>query len=251
MDLPGTYSLGAYSEDEVIARNFILSGESDVVINVVDATNLGRNLYLTVQLLEMGANVVVALNMFDEARARNIEIHVKRLSELLGVPVIPTVATRNQGVKELLAKALAAARNPSRKVMRVDYGREVEEELERLEKIVASHPSLSKRYSSRWIATKLLEHDARILEDQKHANIEELLSQADKSAKHLTEVIILWNSRQGSRSGHAGRTLRRGGSRPWRCDKATLDAAFGLCFYGNDSDIHPLRCNDQSDPARN
>ena len=81
--------------------------------------------------------------------------------------------------------------------------------------------------------------------------IEELLSQADKSAKHLTEVIILWNSRQGSRSGHAGRTLRRGGSRPWRCDKATLDAAFGLCFYGNDSDIHPLRCNDRSDPARN
>ncbi|NPV79700.1 MAG: ferrous iron transport protein B [Firmicutes bacterium] len=215
VDLPGTYSLGAYSEDEVIARNFILGGESDVVINVVDATNLERNLYLTIQLLEMGANVVVALNMFDEARARNMEIHVEKLSELLGVPVIPTVATRNQGVKELLAEALAAARNPSKKVIRVDYGSEVEEELERLEKIVASHPGLSKRYSSRWLATKLLEHDARILEDQKHSDIEELLSQADKSVKHLIEVIgedaesIIADRRYGFIAGLAKETVKR------------------------------------------
>lgn len=215
VDLPGTYSLGAYSEDEVIARNFILGGESDVVINVVDATNLERNLYLTVQLLEMGANVVVALNMFDEARARNIEIDVRRLSEFLGVPVIPTVATRNQGIKELLAQALAAARNPSRKVIRVDYGREVEEELGRLEKIVASHPGLSKRYSPRWLATKLLEHEVRLLENLKHADIEELLCQADKSVKYLTEVIgedaesIIADRRYGFISGLAKETIKR------------------------------------------
>ncbi|MBC7343609.1 MAG: ferrous iron transport protein B [Clostridia bacterium] len=215
VDLPGTYSLGAYSEDEVIARNFILGGESDVVINVVDATNLERNLYLTVQLLEMGANVVVALNMSDEARARNIEIDVRRLSEFLGVPVIPTVATRNQGITELLAQALAAARNPSRKVIRVDYGREVEEELGKLEKIVASHPGLSKRYSPRWLATKLLEHDVRLLENLKHADIEELLCQADKSVKHLTEVIgedaesIITDRRYGFISGLTRETVKR------------------------------------------
>ncbi|MFS8540461.1 MAG: 50S ribosome-binding GTPase, partial [Tissierellales bacterium] len=106
IDLPGIYSLGSFSEDEVIARNYIVNGNPDVVINVVDATNIERNLYLTTQLLEMGAKVVVALNMIDEAEAKNIEIDIKALSEKLGTPVIPTVASKKKGIENLISKAV-------------------------------------------------------------------------------------------------------------------------------------------------
>ena len=98
IDLPGTYSLGAYSEDEIVARNYILKDKPDVVINVVDATNLERNLYLTTQLIEMGANVVIALNMIDQAEALNIEIDTNKLSKRLGVPIIKKSALKNIGI---------------------------------------------------------------------------------------------------------------------------------------------------------
>ena len=109
VDLPGTYSLTAYSMEEIIARDFIVEGKPDVVVDIVDASNLERNLYLAVQLLELGANVVLDLNMMDMAEARDHRIDIKALSELLGVPVIPTVANRGKGIKELLATIVKAA----------------------------------------------------------------------------------------------------------------------------------------------
>lgn len=102
VDLPGTYSLGAFSEDEMVARDFILKGNPDVVINVVDATNIERNLYLTSQLLEMGVKVIVVLNMIDEAEAKNIQFGIKTLSKKLGVPVVTTAASKRKGIKELI-----------------------------------------------------------------------------------------------------------------------------------------------------
>lgn len=96
VDLPGTYSLGAYSEDEMVARDFILKGNPDVVINVVDATNLERNLYLTSQILEMGTKVIIALNMMDEARTMMIDIDIEDLSKRLGIPVIPIIASKEK-----------------------------------------------------------------------------------------------------------------------------------------------------------
>jgi len=109
VDLPGTYSLSAYSMEELIARDFVVEGKPDVVVDIVDASNLERNLYLAVQLLELGANVVLDLNMMDMAEARDHRIDIKALSELLGVPVIPTVANRGKGIKELLATIVKAA----------------------------------------------------------------------------------------------------------------------------------------------
>ncbi|HLR22061.1 MAG TPA: FeoB small GTPase domain-containing protein, partial [Tissierellaceae bacterium] len=94
VDLPGTYSLGAYSEDEVVARDYILKEHPDIVINVVDATSIERNLYLTTQLLEMGTKVVLALNMMDEAKAKDIQIDLDNLSKNLGIPVVATVASK-------------------------------------------------------------------------------------------------------------------------------------------------------------
>ena len=111
VDLPGTYSLTAYSPEEIIARDYILEERPDVVINVVDATNLERNLYLTVQILEMETPVVIALNMTDDLHKDGARINVDQLSQLLGnVQVVPTIANRGKGIPDLIAKAVRAAR---------------------------------------------------------------------------------------------------------------------------------------------
>ena len=110
VDLPGTYALGAVSEDQWVARQGILDGNPDVVIAILDATNLARNLYMLLQLLDMGLPVVAALNLVDEAKKKGIETDVPELSRRLGIPVIPTVATRGDGLDTLLSTAVAAAR---------------------------------------------------------------------------------------------------------------------------------------------
>ncbi|HEC23040.1 MAG TPA: GTP-binding protein [Chloroflexi bacterium] len=110
VDLPGTYSLSAYSAEEIVAMDYLLDEYPDVVVCVVDAANLERNLYLTVQIIEMGLPVIVALNMMDMAESRGLKIDLKRLSEGLGgVPVVPTVAVREQGLEELKARILEVA----------------------------------------------------------------------------------------------------------------------------------------------
>jgi len=163
VDLPGVYSLTAYSPDEVIARNFILEEKPDVVVDIVDASNLERNLYLALQLLEMGAWVIVALNMMDEADSRNHRIDVAGLSHLLGTPVVPMVANRNRGTVELFDEIVKVAENKAQvKGLKVEYGREVEEEISKLEKLI-SQSELSSKYSPRWLAVKLLERDEEII----------------------------------------------------------------------------------------
>lgn len=110
IDLPGAYSLAAYSPEEIVARNFLLTEPPDAVINVIDATNLERNLYLTVQLLELGAPVIIALNMADSLRKDGVEIDLPELSRALGnTPVVLTAASRSEGLNELLAQAVAVA----------------------------------------------------------------------------------------------------------------------------------------------
>jgi len=162
VDLPGVYGLTAYSLDEVIARNFVVEGKPDVVVDIVDASSLERNLYLTVQLLEMGARVIVALNMMDQADLRGHSINTPRLSHLLGIPVVPMSANRNRGTAELLRQIVNVAEKKTQaKPLKIEYGREVEEEIANLEKLV-SQTELSQRYSPRWLAVKLLEEDEDI-----------------------------------------------------------------------------------------
>ncbi len=163
VDLPGVYSLTAYSLDEVIARDFVVDERPDVVVDVVDASNLERNLYLAIQLLEMGSNLVIALNMMDVAESRGYEIDVAELSRLLGTPVIPMVAARNQGTWELLQTIVDVAEgNIKVSGISLQYGRDVEEEITKLEKLISDN-SLAKSYSSRWLAVKLLEEDEEII----------------------------------------------------------------------------------------
>ena len=171
VDLPGVYSFTAYSPDEVIARDFILEEKPDAVVDIVDASNLERNLYLTVQLLEMGARVIVALNMMDQADSRDYRIDIAGLSHLLGVPVIPLVASRNKGTMELLNEIVKIAENKTKVAgLKVEYGREVEGELDKLGKLISQH-KLASKYSPRWLAVKLLEGDEEIIKKFKEVEV--------------------------------------------------------------------------------
>ncbi len=172
VDLPGVYSLSAYSPDEVIARNFIVEERPDAVVDIIDTTNLERNLYLAVQLLEMGARLIVALNMMDEANSRNYRIDVEGLSRLIGAPVVPMVANRDKGTKELLEEIIKVAENKVQvKELVINYGREVEEEIAKLERLISQDGEFSRKYSPRWLAVKLLEGDEEVIKKFKEVKV--------------------------------------------------------------------------------
>ncbi|HHT67811.1 MAG TPA: ferrous iron transport protein B [Firmicutes bacterium] len=191
VDLPGTYSLGAFSEDEVVAREFIVSGNPDVVINVVDATNIERNLYLTTQLLEMGTKVVVALNMVDEAESREIHVDEKALAQRLGVPVIRTVASRRKGIDELMEAAIAVARVPLNGHVQLSYGESIDKRIEVLKGFLQGGDF---RYPSSWLALKLLEGDSYakkfVFENSNLRDLEEFSRFWDEVAVHEEEFQL-------------------------------------------------------------
>jgi len=159
IDLPGIYSLSHYSLEELIAREYIAEEKPDVVVNVVDATALERHLIFTLQLLELERPIVIALNMVDLAEKRGIRIDSEKLEEILGVPVVPTVAIRGRGLTEVLDKAIELAEK-GYSPKRFEYGREIEEKIERLEEALDGFES---PYPRRWIAIKLLEKDEEVI----------------------------------------------------------------------------------------
>ena len=164
IDLPGSYSLTTYSEEEIETRNFFLRHRPDVVIDVVDATNIERNLFLTTHLLELNIPIVIALNMADEARQRGIEFDIPTLESLLGTQVVPTVGSRKEGMKELLEAALIAPDKwKNRRDIRVNYGQDIETELETLETLLDERPDMTARAEKRWVAVKLIESDPQIV----------------------------------------------------------------------------------------
>ncbi len=183
VDLPGTYSLGAFSEDEVVARDFILKGNPDVVINVVDATNIERNLYLTSQLLEMGTKVIVVLNMIDEAEAKNIKFDIKALSKKLGSPVVTTVASKKQGIKELIKEAIKLMDEEVSSKANISYGDKIDKEIENIKRALYNK---GLEYPSKWLAIKLVEGDKYIHElinEDKNLNSNNELKYALSSIK--------------------------------------------------------------------
>ena len=169
VDLPGTYSLTARAVDELIARNYIVEEKPDVVVDIVDASNIERNLYLTFLLLELEANVVVALNMFDIAETKGYKIDVEKLSEQLGVTVIPTVATKKKGMEKLKNAIRKAAKRKAPKP-KITYGREIEGLIGYVVKILEKDEDLARKYPLRWLAIKLLEKDEDVLTKIKHSN---------------------------------------------------------------------------------
>ncbi len=159
VDLPGTYSLTAYSLDEVIARDFIIDGKPDVVVQVVDATSLERNLYLTTQLSELGVPLVIALNMSDMAEQRGDVIAREKLAGFLEMPVIRTVGSRNEGITELLDAVIQEASSSPHHEHSIGYGDRAEQVIASLIAALKHDISLTSRYPPRWLAVRLLEGD--------------------------------------------------------------------------------------------
>lgn len=188
VDLPGTYSLGAYSDDEVVARDYILKGNPDVVINVIDATNIERNLYLTTQLLEMDAKVVIALNMVDEAKLRKIDIDLQNLSRNLGVPVISTIASKKIGLKELIEKAIDYIDEKTPTYKKLSYGENIDREIDIIRQLLDNSKT---DYPTNWIAIKLLEGDQDVIQqiDGEKVITERLQSLGDKAIDYELEIV--------------------------------------------------------------
>lgn len=167
VDLPGTYSLSPYTQEEIIARDYLVHEKPDVIVNVVDATNIERNLYLTVQLLELGIPVIIALNIYDEAEKKGYKIDTKAMEKMLGIKVVPTVATRKIGLKDLMASAIAVAENPSiHSPKLLNYGGDLETAAWALEDhLKKEHSTVAANYPLRWLAFKLMEGDRNVLEE--------------------------------------------------------------------------------------
>ena len=193
VDLPGTYSLTAYSLEEIVTRDFLTGRKPDVVVDVVDASNLERNLYLTVQFLEMGLPLVLCLNMVDAARNRGIDVDAHRLSELLGVEVVPAVARTGKGKEELLGAAVRKVRASSaREPLVISYGNDLDEALGDMEALIRSRAFLPGAGPARWVALKFLEEDAEILkqgEASDPAAAALLRETAARVATHLARTL--------------------------------------------------------------
>jgi len=219
VDLPGTYSLTAYTEDEIVARDFVIDAHPDVVVDIVDASNLERNLYLAVQLLELGVPMVVALNMSDVAAARGYAIDLAKLSALLGdVPLVPTVGHRREGMGSLL-DAIVAVGTGAHRVRRVPiaYGWEVENEVEKLAALLEPEADALAPREPAWVALKLVEGDSRVrdLVWAQCAGAKGILEAAEASVRHLEGVFgdspetVIADRRYGFISGACQEAVRR------------------------------------------
>ena len=188
VDLPGNYALSAHSMEEIVSRDFIVDDDSDVIINVVDAANLERNLYLTVQMMELGANLVMALNMNDFAKKKEHIIDIKLMGELLGFPVIEVNAKTKDGFDELLTTVEKAAANPIDSSVKLSYGDELKQHLSDLQELIEQDKSLMD-VPSIWTAIKLLEKDSIVIEKVQQSSMSsKIMMEVDKVSKHLIDV---------------------------------------------------------------
>jgi ferrous iron transport protein B len=200
VDLPGIYSLSAYSMEELVSREYLATEKPDLIVNVVDASALERNLYLTLQLLELEVPLVIALNQVDFAAKKGLKIDVTKLSKFLGVKVVPTVAVAGKGITELLSVVVSEAAEKRRQsTTNIVYGKELETKIAEVQKLVASKlPQLCMVYPARWIAIKLLEKDSDITEkvnasadaDAVLKRVEHLTVELEKVHGESAQVVV-------------------------------------------------------------
>jgi ferrous iron transport protein B len=163
-DLPGTYSLSAYSPEEVFVRSHIVRSTPDVLVNVVDASSLERNLFLTTQLIDMDLRMVIALNMSDELEKRGDRLDSEALGKLLGIPIVPTVSSRGRGIRELFRKIIDVyeGRDETVRHVHIHYGEEIEQSVRKIQECIWKNESIADRISSRYLALRLLEKDREV-----------------------------------------------------------------------------------------
>ena len=193
VDLPGTYSLTAYSLEEVVARDFIVEEKPAIVVNIADASNLERNLYLTLQFMEMGMPVCLALNMMDLAASRGITVDAEKLAQLLGIPVVPMVARSGEGKQALIeytARMVKGHRIPP--PLNISYGTDVDGALDEMAEEIVRHQFLTDRYAPRWVALKYAENDSQVRDLGRSADPEvaaRLERRVDLLADHIDATL--------------------------------------------------------------
>lgn len=187
VDLPGTYSLTTYSIEELVARNFIVDEHPDIIVDIIDASNVERNLYLATQLMEMNVPLVLAFNMSDIAKRRGLEFDIDKLSELLAAPIVMTVGNKAKGIDELLDVIARTVKQGAKSTTdRLNYGHEIEEELTKLQQQMHGRMELTAKYGRRWLAIKLIEHDKEIMAK---GFSDDLLATAEASRRHLAAIF--------------------------------------------------------------
>ncbi|MGM0376528.1 MAG: ferrous iron transport protein B, partial [Bacteroidota bacterium] len=190
-DLPGTYSLSAYSPEEVYVREHISKETPDIIINVVDASNVERNLYLTSQLIDMDVRTVVALNMFDDLQKKGDKLDYKQLGTMLGIPFVPTVGSKGKGIEELFQTVVDVYEDKIEEARRVkiNYGETIEEAIDKLETLITAHDDLSSLVSPRFLAIKLLEKD-KVFHDQLSTSpYRHIIEEAEKQVSKLEQSL--------------------------------------------------------------
>ncbi len=236
VDLPGVYSLTPYTLEEVVTRRVLLEEPPDVVVDVLDSTNIERNLYLAVQLKELGMPVVLALNMSDEARASGIVFDLKRLSHLLGMPIVPTVGHKAEGLRELLDTVIAVADSgEGNRPLRITYGSDIDEAVSVLRELVQAEGVLSDVAGPGWTAVKLLEGDEEVTGRIRNEKVLiEALEQAGRLEKLLGEhpATIMADRRYGFISGACQEAVRTTvesrHTTSDRIDEVVMSEAFGI-----------------------
>jgi len=243
VDLPGTYSLSAQSEDEVVARDFIIKEKPDVIIDVIDASNLERNLYLYTQLSELDVPIILAMNMSDVLDSKGSEIDYDELSRLLGKPVIETIGSKNIGTKKLQETIVSLYENKiETQKTNIDYGEEINTELQKIEQILETEKDKIKIYPKRWLTIKLLEDDDKALEIiQSLSSKDKIISQLKQSQNHIKQHfgddtdIIIADRRYGFVSGVFNQTHKQSIEKRHdisdQIDKVILSKFLGLPIF--------------------
>ena len=190
-DLPGTYSLTAYSPEEIYVRNFIMNETPDIVINVIDSSNLERNLFLTTQLIDMDIKVIIALNMYDELLKSRVKFDYQSLGKLMGIPIIPTVSSKGTGITELLHKIVEVYedRDPIMRHIHINYGTELEDSILKLRTKIKLEKPITDKISSRFLAIKLLERDKQTdLSLESYPNYIEIKNTAQNEIRRIERL---------------------------------------------------------------
>ncbi|MDD3077958.1 MAG: ferrous iron transport protein B [Paludibacter sp.] len=188
VDLPGTYSITEYSPEELYVRKHITQNHPDIVLNVVDASNLERNLFLTTQLIDMNIKVVIALNMYDELENKGVDFDYKTLGGMIGIPIMPTIASKGKGLDELFSKIIEVyeEKDPSVRHIHINYGSVIEKAINDIQHEIWKNPAIRVQLSSRFIAIKLLETDKTTLEWlRQFDNSENIKTVAEKSIAYI------------------------------------------------------------------
>ena len=244
VDLPGTYSLTAYSPEEIYVRKYIWKETPDIVINVVDSSNLERNLFLTTQLIDMDIKVICALNMYDELLKNKTNFNYEKLGKMIGIPIIPTISSKGKGIDNLLNKAIEVYedRDPIVRHIHINYGQEIEKSLQRIRVKIKENKPITDKISSRFLALKLLEKDNETFFNlSRYSNFDEIKTITKEESKRI-EILynedsetIITDAKYGFIAGALKENFKQKNhfekSRSERIDKFLTHPLFGMPIF--------------------